>query len=76
MLKYYDFLLKMGAKFRNAFNCGCVCGLLTVMRHAQCQALLEAAVLAFVPALFLDFTGTLTALVLQLHTNGASKKSL
>lgn len=53
-----------------------VCGLLTVMRHAQTQAFLEAAVLAFVPALFLDFTGTLTSLILQLHTNGASEKSL
>lgn len=50
--------------------------MLTIVGHAQCQALLEATVLAFVPALFQDFTGTLTTLILQLHTNGASEKPL
>lgn len=46
------------------------------MGHAQQQALLEAAVLALVPALLLDLTAALTALVLQLHTDGPPEKPL
>lgn len=49
---------------------------LTVMGHAQQQALLEAAVLALVPALLLDLTAALTALILQLHTDGPAEKAL
>ena len=49
---------------------------LTVMGHAQQQALLEAAVLALVPALLLNLTAALTALVLQLPTDGPAEKAL
>ena len=52
----------------------CVC--LTVMGHAQQQTLLEATVLTLVPALLLDLTAALTALILQLHTDGSPEEPL
>ena len=52
------------------------CKLLTVMGHAECEAFLEAAVLALVSALLLNLAGAVAAIVLQLHTNGASEEAL
>lgn len=46
------------------------------MGHAQHQALLEAAVLALVAALLLDFTASVTAFILQLHPDGPPEKAL
>lgn len=37
---------------------------LTIVGHAHCQALLEAAVLALVAVLFLDLAATLTLVIL------------
>lgn len=49
---------------------------LTVVGHAHGQALLEAAVLAFVAVLFLDFAAALTPVVLQLQADGPPKETL
>lgn len=46
------------------------------MRHAQCQAFLEAAVLALVAVLLLDFADPLTFLVLQLHADCPTEEAL
>lgn len=49
---------------------------LTIVGHAQCQALLETTVLALVPTLLLDFAVALAAVIFQLHTNGPPEEAL
>lgn len=51
-------------------------GRLTVVRHAQRQAFLEAAVLALVAVLLLDLADPLTLLVLQLHADCPAEEAL
>lgn len=51
-------------------------GALTVVRHAQGQALLEAAVLALVAVLFLDLAAPLALLVFQLHADRSAEEAL
>lgn len=46
------------------------------MRHAQGQALLEAAVLALVAVLLLDFADSLTFLIFQLHADRPTEEAL
>ena len=49
---------------------------LTIVGHAHCQALLEAAVLALVAVLFLDFAAAFALVILQLQTDSPPKKPL
>lgn len=53
-----------------------VSGQLTIVRHAQCQAFLEAAVLALVAVLLLDFADPLTFLIFQLHADRPAEEAL
>lgn len=46
------------------------------MRHAQCQAFLEAAVLALVAILLLDLAAPLTLLIFQLHSDCPTEEAL
>ena len=49
---------------------------LTVVGHANHEALLEAAVLALVARLFVDATPEITVVVNQLQPNRSSEKTL
>lgn len=49
---------------------------LTVMRHAQREAFLEAAVLALVSVLLLNLAAPLALLVLQLHADRPAEETL
>lgn len=49
---------------------------LTVMRHAQREAFLEAAVLALVPVLLLNLAAPLALLIFQLHANRPAEETL
>lgn len=49
---------------------------LTVVGHAHGEALVETAVLALVPVLFLDFTVAHAFVVLQLQAYGSPEKAL
>lgn len=46
------------------------------MGHAHSEALVETAVLALVPVLFLNLTVTLTLVVFQLEAYGSSEEAL
>lgn len=46
------------------------------MGHAECEALLETTVLALISALLLNLAGAVTAVILELHANGASEEAL
>lgn len=49
---------------------------LTVVGHAHSEALVETAVLALVPVLFLDLTVALALVVLQLQAYGSPEEAL
>lgn len=49
---------------------------LTIMRHAQCHAFLEAAVLALVAVLLLDLADPLALLIFQLHADRPTEEAL
>lgn len=49
---------------------------LTIVGHSECEALLEATVLALVSALLLNLAGAITAVILELHANGAPEETL
>lgn len=49
---------------------------LTVVGHAHGEALVETAVLALVPVLFLDLTVALTFVIFQLQAYGSPEEAL
>lgn len=49
---------------------------LTIVRHAQRQTLLKAAVLTLVPILLLDLATPVTFLILELHADGPAEEAL
>ena len=64
------------------YVCVCVClrvwlwDVLTVVRHAHWEALLEAAVLTLVSVLLLDLAAAFALVVLKLQANGPPEKTL
>ena len=56
--------------------CVSVVGSLTVVRHADHQALLEAAVLTLVARLFVDATPEAAVVVDELQADGSSEETL